>query len=243
MRLFGGGGGRKKLRVDPWANSGASLIDKLMKERPEYKALLDRDGSLLDKYVMFDENNPYRQESIKLVNDLRDDAYSKDPTALANLLLEYQANQAVGARDNLNQQSQSQLQSNLNNVMMRGGVDSGDRLRFMSNANRDLVNQRQGLERNLEGQRINILGEDNQYKQGLKDKVINWNNLRQQYDDNLRLGDINREMGEYHKKFDGDLSAWNSKMQAHGAKESANAMRNTKQKSGGLISSVFKSIF
>lgn len=114
-------------------------------------------------------------------------------TPIGERLLSLQEQNSIDARNRINEQSQSNLQSSLDNLASRGGLASGSRERLAANNARDRLFAQQQQSGTDQQARLNINAQDAQRQLGILQSLPGQFQQRANFDrDNLRFDTTNR---------------------------------------------------
>ncbi len=198
--------------------------------RPEYETLLGDDGNLVEQYRAWDPDSEYRVKQIELLDRLGADANSDELSTLAQALMNSTDAQSAATRDKSLRQNASATEQQLSQMQMRGGSTGGAAERMANNASNRAMMVNQDLNQQADINRLNIMGQDAQYKQGLLGNLVDAYGNREQTDAKIQDLDRSRAMQEHKYSHDSEMKAYDSEMQAWAANKQANAQANAGKK-------------
>lgn len=139
--------------------------------RPDQDTTLDANGNLQDKYkAKFDQLDPNSLQGYNLIKNMATQAgptqYAQEQQKQAQFLAQNQGDAA--ARQSASSQAQAR-----SGLAMRGGASTGARERLALGGQRDLLGAKQGVNRDLTGNMLNIGAQDANLKQAMLGQFAN----------------------------------------------------------------------
>lgn len=124
-----------------------------------------------DNNRAYGADNPYMQNALSGIEDLKSMSKSTEPSVYAKALLDKQDITSQLERDKLIKGSASDIATARSNLAMQGGLDSGARERIFTSGNRALMENRQGLAGQNQLAKQNIYANDAAFKQNLATQI------------------------------------------------------------------------
>ena len=203
----------KKLSNSPASNDLSRAEISAGVTPPKYEGFRNAAGTdLLDQFK-------YDPSKSSAFNMQRTQAMDAGPSVWAQLQTQAQQldqNKQIDQAAKSNLAGQSMAASNLARL---GGLGGGARTRLAMQGAKDLMMNRQGIDQAGQLARLGIQSQDAQNKQNMLNNVTNTELAGQEKNLSAMTGDVAN-------KSQFDINRYNKQMEAWGAQQSANAMRN-----------------
>lgn len=197
--------------------------------RPTFESMIDPQTGLLKQPYQL-QAQPDIKVDQRAVDEIRNRALEKGPSAWAKMMLDKQGVEQTDALDKNRAQSAGAMDQNLSALMMRGGASSGARENLARLANRDQANSAQSVYRQGQLDRSNIGLQDQQQKNQFLQLVPQLDfqnaqvaNANRDYSTNVQQKNIAAALADIEAKRNFDMGTYSEQMKKWAAGKQADA--------------------
>jgi hypothetical protein len=204
---------------DTWGD-----IDAAWKERPEFGSILNESGQLGDGYKL------NRQLDSRGLDAFRDRALSTGESPWAAMMKGQQEMQRQSAMESADAQAASGAAQARSSLASRGGLSGGAQLALARSGARDLMNSKQGINRQAMTNNMNVGIEDEKQRMAALQALPGMEN--QSFSTLLDKDKYNmtNTLQQISDKRTYDLDAWKKRMEVMAAGKQADATQNAGKK-------------
>lgn len=199
-------------------------IDKGWSERPEFGSILNANGQLQDPYKL------NRQLDSRGLDAFRERALSTGESPWAAMMKQQQEMQRQGALESADAQSAGASAQAMSSLASRGGLSGGAQLALARSGARDLMNAKQGINRQAMTNNMNVGIEDEKNRllalqalPGMENQAFSIQTDQDKYN-------ITNALQQIGDKRTYDLDAWKKRMEVMASNKQAEATENAGKK-------------